>query len=144
MTPPSIGASVEKRGALATAAYKGMNLLCHALHLAIVLFLVFAWAFPALRAYHLALIALTLGSWAALGYCPLTEGQWWIRKKLGLPDSFGPYIPFLVRRLYRGAVDSNKVDRVVTAFSVVLAVLSLGLNIAGLSGRWGVLPRPPQ
>ncbi|MBB2147787.1 DUF2784 domain-containing protein [Pedobacter gandavensis] len=75
------------------------------LHLLIIGFNLFAWAFPATRKLHLYGVALTLGCWLILGiwygigYCPITDWQWQVKEQLGennLPNSFVKYYGDLV------------------------------------------------
>lgn len=70
------------------------------LHLLIIGFNLFAWAFPATRKLHLYGVALTLacwlilGIWYGIGYCPITDWQWQVKEQLGernLPNSFVKY-----------------------------------------------------
>lgn len=66
-------------------------------HLAIIAFNLFAWIPARTRRAHLVLAGITLGSWFILGiwkgmgYCPVTDWQWDIKRRLGegpLPPSF--------------------------------------------------------
>jgi hypothetical protein len=99
------------------------------LHIIIIFFNLFGWAFPFFRKWHLLLVAITLFSWLVMGfwygfgYCFLTDWHWQIKYKLGetgLPASFVKY--FLDRytpfRPSTGAVDW------LTGISYVLAILN--------------------
>ncbi|MGH7441432.1 MAG: DUF2784 family protein [bacterium] len=127
--------SAKSGVSLRTRGYQALNLLCHALHLALIAFLALGWMAPVLRPYHLGLIALTLASWLSFGYCPLTEAQWWIRKKLGLKGSSGPYVPFFIQKFRREPVNSQKIDKVATNLGGLIGVLSLALNVADFLSR---------
>ena len=70
------------------------------LHLLIIGFNLFGWAWPKARKLHLVFVVLTLASWFILGiwygmgYCPVTDWQWDIKERLGetnLPSSFIKY-----------------------------------------------------
>ena len=59
-----------------------LDFLYTLIHLLIIGFNLFAWAFPATRKLHLYGVAVTLGCWLILGiwygigYCPVTDWQW--------------------------------------------------------------------
>ncbi len=71
-------------------------------HIAFVLFIVFGWAHTRVRKFHITAILLTLVAWLLLGlykgvigYCPLTDWHWDIKRTLGetnLPRSFIEYM----------------------------------------------------
>lgn len=103
-------------------------------HLLIIGFNLFAWAFPATRRLHLYGAAVTLacwlilGIWYGIGYCPVTDWQWQIKAALGeqnLPNSF---VKYYADRLFGQPVDENLID-VLTAGSFLLSiVISVYLN----------------
>src|SRR5215510_14099278 len=70
------------------------------LHLAIIVFNLFAWIWKKTRRAHLIVAGITLicwfvlGIWYGWGYCPVTDWQWRVKEKLGetnLPNSFVKY-----------------------------------------------------
>ena len=103
-------------------------------HLLIIGFNLFAWAFPATRKLHLYGVAVTLacwlilGIWYGIGYCPVTDWQWQVKAQLGeqnLPNSF---VKYYADQLLGQPVDSNLVD-VLTAGSLLLSIMiSVYLN----------------
>lgn len=103
-------------------------------HLLIIGFNLFAWAFPATRKLHLYGVAVTLacwlilGIWYGIGYCPVTDWQWQVKAQLGeqnLPNSF---VKYYADQLLGQPVDSNLVD-VLTAGSFLLSIMiSVYLN----------------
>ena len=107
---------------------KLLDILFTILHLAIILFNLFAWIFPKTRKAHLIVAGLTLFSWFVLGiwkgwgYCPITEWQWDVKEKLGetnLPNSF---IKYFADKLTGQNFPSSLVDKV-TLFSFLAAIL---------------------
>lgn len=70
-------------------------------HTAFILFVLAGWAHKSTRRLHLMALGLTLlawlglGMWYGLGYCPLTDWHWDVKRSLGerrLPYSFTKYI----------------------------------------------------
>lgn len=103
-------------------------------HLLIIGFNLFAWAFPATRKLHLYGVALTLacwlilGIWYGIGYCPVTDWQWQVKAQLGeqnLPNSF---VKYYADKISGQSVDANLID-VLTAGSFLLSIIiSVYLN----------------
>jgi len=99
------------------------------LHLVIILFNLFGWAWPKARKFHLVFVGLTLASWFILGfwygmgYCPVTDWQWDVKEKLGetnLPNSF---VKYFADKLSGRDFSPELVDRVtLTSFLVAIAV----------------------
>lgn len=71
-------------------------------HSAFVLFVCFGWGIPKFRKYHFTAILMTLVAWLLLGlykgvigYCPLTDWHWDVKRALGetgMPHSFIEYM----------------------------------------------------
>ncbi len=71
-------------------------------HSAFVLFVMFGWVSPKTRKAHIIFLLVTLVAWLGLGayvgtigYCPLTDWHWDIKRALGernLPSSFVKYV----------------------------------------------------
>ena len=103
-------------------------------HLLIIGFNLFAWAFRATRRFHLYGVALTLacwlilGIWYGIGYCPVTDWQWQVKTQLGeqnLPNSF---VKYYADKISGQSVDANLID-VLTAGSFLLSIIiSVYLN----------------
>lgn len=78
----------------------------HIIHLAVIGFNLFGWVLPATRRAHRWLVALTAICWlgvglavGAIGYCPLTDWHWQVKRALGeeiLPRSYIDYLLQLV------------------------------------------------
>lgn len=116
-----------------------LNGLFHFFHIVIVIFLMTGWMFPQLRLAHLVLILLTLGSWFILGrwlgsgYCPVSDWHWKIKEALGGGRPSGTYIHLLLQRITGKKLDSSAVDRAVVRWTLVLAAISIVVNIASLA-----------
>ena len=119
--------------------YLLLNGLFHFFHIAIVIFLMTGWIFPQLRLAHLALIMLTLGSWFILGrwlgqgYCPVSDWHWKIKEALGEGRPSGTYIHLLLQHITGRRLDSSAVDRAVVKWTLVLAGISIVVNVAALA-----------
>ncbi|XOV94013.1 MAG: DUF2784 domain-containing protein [Bacteroidota bacterium] len=71
-------------------------------HSLFILFVLFGWIHPRTQRIHQVALLLTLVAWlligiyiGTIGYCPLTDWQWDIKRELGyrnLPSSFTEYI----------------------------------------------------
>ena len=115
--------------------YALLNAAFHALHLAIILFVMFAWIFPVLRPAHLLLVLLTLSSWFILGrwmgsgYCPISDWHWKIKAALGGGKPDGTYIHQLLQNISGRKFNSANVDKFVVMTTMVIAVISLALNV---------------
>jgi len=103
-----------------------------AFHSLFVLFVLFGWLPKSTRKAHLGALLLTLaawlllGIWYGLGYCPLTDWHWNIKRELGerhLPNSFTKYIFDKITGLNakKGIVDI--VTACGLAFGVVMAAI---------------------
>ncbi|WP_342327439.1 DUF2784 domain-containing protein [Pedobacter sp. FW305-3-2-15-E-R2A2] len=103
-------------------------------HLLIIGFNLFAWAFRSTRRLHLYGVAVTLacwlilGIWYGIGYCPVTDWQWQVKAQLGeqnLPNSF---VKYYADKISGQSVDANLID-VLTAGSFLLSIIiSVYLN----------------
>lgn len=108
-------------------------------HLALVIFNLFGWIPRATRKAHLVTIVLTaaswfvLGIWFGMGYCPLTDWQWDVKRQLGernLPPNF---IEYFAEKVAGRDFDAALVGLMITVFFALAAGLSLYVNF--------VLPR---
>lgn len=104
------------------------------LHVLIIGFNLFAWAFPATRKLHLYGVGITLscwlilGIWYGIGYCPITDWQWQVKAQLGehnLPDSF---IKYYADRITGSNIDPRLIDGLTLGFFLISISISLYLN----------------
>jgi hypothetical protein len=117
-----------------------MNFILHALHLGIVLGVGIGWLFCETRLPALALQAAILFSWFALGplsgnrlgFCLVTDIQWRLRRRLGLPERAGGYVKHLLDILTGRDLNAALVDKwTMRAFFACLTANLLTLIIAG-------------
>lgn len=102
-----------RRAALAFA-----NIALHALHLGIVLGAGIGWVFCQTRLATLALQGAILFSWFLLGpltgrkpgYCLVTDMQWRLRHRIGMPARAGGYVKYLLDGLSGRDLDPATVD----------------------------------
>ena len=115
--------------------YGFLNTLLHVIHGAIVTFALLGWILPVTRPFHLAEMLIMLSSWYILGiwkgqgYCFLTDWHWKIKRSLGEGKPEGTYIHLLAQRLTGKTLDSQRIDRIVVAVTILIAILSLLLNL---------------
>tara|TARA_Y100001972_G_C7662029_1_gene334064 strand:+ start:2667 stop:3041 length:375 start_codon:yes stop_codon:yes gene_type:complete len=102
-------------------------------HSAFILFVLLGWIHPKTQRVHQVALLITLVAWlligwyvGTIGYCPLTDWQWDIKRQLGernLPSSFTEYV---AEKLI--GIDFNKtyVDIATAAglaFGVIMAII---------------------
>jgi Protein of Unknown function (DUF2784) len=122
--------------------YIALNLLCHVVHLAFILFMVLGWMFAPLQAAHLVLVLGMLGSWFVLGrwlgagYCPITDLHWRIKAALGPGRPLTSYIHYVVTKLGWNA-NPVKLDQIVGVIAIGIALLSVAVNVPRLVGWFG-------
>ncbi len=102
-------------------------------HSLFVLFVVLGWIPKTTRTAHLIALGLTLaawlllGIWYGLGYCPLTDWHWDIKRALGerhLPNSFTKYIFDQIT-----GFNANKaVVDAITALGLVFGMVMAGIK----------------
>lgn len=117
-----------------------LNFFLHAMHLAIVLGVAIGWLFCETRLATLVLQAAILFSWFALGplsgnrmgFCLVTDIQWRLRRRLGLPERAGGYVKHLLDMVTGRDLDAALVDKwTMRAFFACLAANLGALAVAG-------------
>ena len=105
------------------------------LHLLIIGFNLFGWIWRPLRKAHLVLVLLTaaswlgLGFWFGIGYCPITDWQWRIKRKLGETDLPASFIKYFTDKVTGADLDAGLIDLITVVFFVMAAAVSVYLNI---------------
>ena len=101
------------------------------LHLSIIGFNLFGWIFPKARKWHLSFVLLTaaswliLGTWFGLGYCPITDWQWNVKRKLSETDLPNSFITYYAEYLTGHNLNDRSID-IITALSfIAVALISL-------------------
>lgn len=110
-----------------------LDILFTVLHILIIGFNVFGWIWEKTRKAHLIVISLTLLAWlvigwwvGTIGYCPLTDWHWDIKRELGqsqLPNSF---VKYAVDKIFNTHSNTLFIDVITAAgliFGVVMTVI---------------------
>lgn len=103
-------------------------------HLSLTLFNVFGWAFPFTRKWHLISLGLTLGAWLILGiwygvgYCPLTDWHWYIKRTLG--EKGLPYscIKYYADKVFEMNFDAIFINEMTATVMVLLVISTVAVN----------------
>ena len=97
-------------------------------HIAFVLFILFGWMIPKFRKYHMTAILLTLVAWlliglykGVLGYCPLTDWHWDVKRALGETNMPSSFIEYMVERAIGLNFPTLVID-VVTASGLIFGI----------------------
>lgn len=112
-----------------------LNKFFFVFHSALILFILFGWAWKKTRLANLVVILSTafswfiLGLWYGYGYCPSTDWHWRVRARMGIQDLPSSYTKFLFDSWIGWNVSQSAVD-VITFLLLVFALgASLYLNI---------------
>jgi Protein of Unknown function (DUF2784) len=114
--------------------YIVLNLLCHVVHLAFILFMLLGWMFAPLQAAHLGLVLgmlgcwFVLGRWLGAGYCPITDLHWRIKAALGPSRPQTSYIHYVLSKL-GWTLNPAKLDQTVALAAIGIALLSALVNM---------------
>ncbi|MBV6642910.1 MAG: DUF2784 domain-containing protein [Cyclobacteriaceae bacterium] len=102
-------------------------------HSAFILFVLFGWMHPRTQRIHQFALLFTLIAWlligwyvGTIGYCPLTDWQWDIKRQLGernLPSSFTEYVGEKLTGLDLNKTYVDIVTAAGLAFGVIMAVI---------------------
>ncbi len=105
------------------------------LHLAIIGFNLLGWIWKRTRRAHLYSILITAGSWLllgiwyGLGYCPVTDWQWRVKRLRGetnLPDSF---IKYFADKISGRNWDAELVNNATAIVFILLVVIAVAGNL---------------
>jgi hypothetical protein len=108
-----------------------LNIFFFVFHSAVILLVLFGWAWKKTRLANLVVILLVafswfiLGIWYGYGYCPSTDWHWQARARLGYTDMPSSYTKFLVDSF----TGWNVGQRIVDVFTLVLLVFALGASL---------------
>jgi len=118
--------------------YKVSDLALVVIHGVIIIFTLFGWILPATRLAHLCWIVVTLccwyvlGIWFGMGYCPVTDLQWRLKKKMGIGRPEKTFVQFWLERITRRAWTIRGADCLTEGITMVSGAISLALNVR----RW--------
>jgi hypothetical protein len=105
------------------------------LHLVIIGFNLLGWMWKRTRRAHLVLVILTalswfvLGIWYGMGYCPITDWQWDVKRRLGETDLPNSFIKYFADKLTGADIDASIVDGATVLCFTVVFILSIYLNV---------------
>ena len=110
-----------------------LDIFLTAFHTAFTLFNLLGWIWVKTRRIHLITITLTLlswlilGIWYGLGYCPLTDWHWDVKRALGerVRGSFNKYMLDII---FNYDFDRSLIDWITAVALVVVIVASVYLN----------------
>jgi len=114
--------------------YQALDVFFILLHLAIIGFNLLGWIWKSTLRWHLLSIVLTasswflLGIWYGMGYCPITDWHWQIKRNLGAVDLPGSFITWLSQQVWSGSVDPLLIDWMTGIGFGLAAILSLYRN----------------
>lgn len=104
------------------------------LHLLIIGFNLSGWIWRKTLRLHFVSILLTalswfgLGIWYGWGYCPVTEWQWEVKRKLGEDDLPGSFIAYAVENITGRDFSPEVINTLTAFFFFVAAAISVYRN----------------
>ena len=104
-------------------------------HGALALFNLFGWIPRQTRRLHLVVIIATLASWSILGiffgfgYCPFTDWQWDLKRRLGETGLPGSFVEYYLEVLTGADLAPSFVDPLVLGSALIALGMSLWLNL---------------
>ncbi|HUR11642.1 MAG TPA: DUF2784 domain-containing protein [Flavitalea sp.] len=104
------------------------------LHLVVILFNLTGWIFRKTRKIHLITLGATtaswfiLGIWFGIGYCPLTDWQWTIKRKLGETNLPASFIKYFADRFTGADLSPALVDTLTLVFFILAVVCTVYVN----------------
>lgn len=123
-----------------TALYRLLDVLFVAFHTALVGFNMLGWAWRRTRRLHLLSIGVTLLFWFGagmvygLGYCPLTDWHWDVKRALGETGLPASWIKYHLDAVTGIDWSAGLVDAVVVGSGLVAFGLSVVLNLRDRRG----------
>lgn len=111
-----------------------LDILLTIVHLSIVFFNLFGWIWPATRKAHFISIILTaaswflLGIWFGIGYCPFTDWQWDVKRKLGETNLPGSFIKYFADKVTGQDLQPSFVNITTLVCFLLAAILSVYVN----------------
>src|SRR5687768_18439227 len=111
-----------------------LDILLTLVHLILIGFNLLGWIWAKTRKLHLICILLTafswlvLGIWFGMGYCPVTDWQWQVKRKLGETDLPASFIKYFADKITGMDFSASLVNTVTVVVFAVAAVLSIYFN----------------
>jgi hypothetical protein len=126
--------------------YVFLNKFFFVFHSALIVLILFGWAWRKTRLANLAVILLTaiswfvLGIWYGYGYCPCTDWHWQVRAKLGIRDMPTSYTKFLIDSFTGWDINQKTVDILTLILLAGALTASLYVNIRAWRKKRGIKP----
>lgn len=105
--------------------------LCHIL---LIGFNLLGWIWRRTRQWHLITILLTaaswfvLGIWFGIGYCPLTDWHWQVKRRLGETDLPNSFIKYALDNLLNANFEASLIDAITGAVFATVFIISVYLH----------------
>jgi hypothetical protein len=112
-----------------------LDILLTVVHLALIVFNLAGWTWPATRRIHLVALLVTaaswfiLGIWYGMGYCPLTDWHWNIKEQRGETNLPASFVKYIGDKVSGQDIDPSVVDTVTVSCLVFALLASLFVNI---------------
>lgn len=112
-----------------------LDILFTIFHSALVLFMISGWAFEKTRKIHLYVVSITLIAWlvigfivGTIGYCPLTDWHWDIKRSLGERDLPSSFIKYMVDKILRIDSEPIIIDAITGVGMLASVILTITFN----------------
>lgn len=111
-----------------------LNILFHVAHLVLIVFNLFGWIFRKTRLLNLFTLLLTFLSWFGLGlfwgvgYCPLTDWHWDIKRQMGEVEIPASYVEYFFDSILKVDVSSQFADYLTLSLFSLAFIISLFVN----------------
>jgi len=109
-------------------------------HLALIGFNLFGWIWQATRKAHLFSGLLTLafwllaGIWFGMGYCPLTDWHWQVKRKLGESDLPASFVKYMADKITGGDISPGLADGLTSGLFLLVILISVYTNFFIIKG----------
>ncbi|MBL7698464.1 MAG: DUF2784 domain-containing protein [Chitinophagaceae bacterium] len=111
-----------------------LDIFLTVVHLAVIIFNLFAWIPKSTRRANFVLIVITsaswflLGIWFGMGYCPITDWQWSVKERLGERNLPGNFVEYFAEKLSGRDFDPGFVDLLTGICFLLAAIASVYAN----------------
>ena len=112
-----------------------LDILLSILHLSLVGFNLLGWIWRRTRRAHLATILLTaaswfiLGIWYGIGYCPITDWQWQVKRQLGESNLPASFIKYFADKTFNASFSPELVNILTVVFFFAALIASIIANV---------------
>lgn len=114
--------------------YVLLNIFFTLCHILLIGFNLLGWIWIKTRKWHLLSILATaaswflLGIWYGIGYCPLTEWHWEVKRNLGESDLPNSFIKYALDHLFNTNMNASVVDAITAGAFAIVLIISIYLN----------------